>query len=72
MSYQQVYNWVRKYNSQVTAGLKDNCGKGKDREDMNEVELLAAENKLLKARLERFEIEAELKKKYTNCKRIWL
>lgn len=43
--------------------MKDNRGKGKDREDMNEVELLAAENKLLKARLERFEIEAELKKK---------
>lgn len=63
VSYQQVYSWIRKYNSQGTAGLKDNRGKGKDREDMNEVELLAAENKLLKARLERFEIEAELKKK---------
>ncbi|MFB0958903.1 MAG: helix-turn-helix domain-containing protein [Clostridiaceae bacterium] len=68
VSYQQVYSWVRKYNSQGAAGLKDNRGRGKDLTDMNEVERLTAENKLLKARLERFDIEAELKKKYTNFK----
>lgn len=72
VSYQQIYSWVRKYNSQGIAGLKDGRGRGKDFEDMNEVERLTAENKLLKARLERFEIEAELKKKCTNCKWIRL
>lgn len=63
VSYQQVYNWVKKYNDKGIVGLKDNRGKGKDIEDMNKVEQLEAENKLLKARLERMEIEIELKKK---------
>lgn len=63
VSYQQVYSWVQKYNARGVAALKDNRGRGKALEDMNELERLEAENKLLKAKLERLEIEVELKKK---------
>lgn len=63
VSYTQIYSWVKKYNERGVAGLKDSRGKGKDLEDMTEFERLQAENRLLKARLERLEIEAEIKKK---------
>lgn len=63
VSYQQVYSWVGKYNKDGVTALKDNRGKGKDIEDMDETERLAAENRLLRARIERLEIEIEFKKK---------
>ena len=63
VSYQQIYSWVSKYIDKGIIGLKDNRGRGKSLEDMDEVEKLKAENKLLKARIERFQIEEELKKK---------
>ena len=63
VSYQQVYSWISKYNDKGIIALKDNRGRGKSLEDMDEVEKLRAENKLLKAKIERFEIEEELKKK---------
>ena len=63
VSYQQVYSWISKYNDKGIIALKDNRGRGKSLEDMDEVEKLRAENKLLKAKSERFEIEEELKKK---------
>lgn len=66
VSYQQIYSWVGKYNARGASGLKDGRGKGKELVDMNEVERLTAENKLLKARVERLVMEAELKKKYSN------
>ena len=63
VSYQQIYSWVSKYNDKGIIALKDNRGHGKSLEDMDEVEKLKAENKLLKAKIERFQIEEELKKK---------
>ncbi|NLW52596.1 MAG: helix-turn-helix domain-containing protein [Tissierellia bacterium] len=63
VSYQQIYSWVSKYNDKGIIALKDNRGRGKSIEDMDEVEKLKAENKLLKAKIERFQIEEELKKK---------
>jgi transposase-like protein len=63
VSYHQVYSWVTKYNDKGVKALKDNRGRGKSIEDMDKVERLEAENKLLKAKLERLEIEVELKKK---------
>ena len=71
VSYNQVYSWVQKYENQGVAALKDNRGKGKDLEDMNQVERLMLENKLLKAKLEQLEIEAELKKKSKKPKCAW-
>ena len=63
VSYNQIYSWVNKYNKYGVAALKDNRGKGKALEDMNKVEALEAENKLLKAKLAHLEMEADLKKK---------
>ena len=63
VSYQQIYSWVQKYNEKGVVGLKDNRGKGKSLEDMNELERMEAENKLLRAKLKRLEMELELKKK---------
>jgi len=71
VSYQQVYSWVQKYNARGVAALKDNRGKGKDLKDMNELERLEIENKLLKAKIERLEIEVELKKKCKNTECVW-
>jgi len=68
VSYQQVYSWVGKYNAKGVTALKDNRGKGKALEDMDNVERLEAENKLLKAKLQRLEIEVELKKKLEEMK----
>lgn len=63
VSYHQVYDWVKKYNKGGVVSLKDNRGKGKDIENMDETERLAAENRLLRAKVERLEIEIEFKKK---------
>lgn len=63
VSYQQIYSWVQKYNFKGVVALKDSRGKGKALEDMDELERLEAENKLLKAKLKHLEIEVELKKK---------
>ena len=63
ISYQQTYNWMKKYKEQGIAGLKDNRGKGKDLENMDEVERLTAENRCLKAQLEHIQIAGMLKKK---------
>lgn len=63
LSYQQIYNWVRKYNEYGVTSLLDNRIKSTKVEDSKQIEKLEAENKILKARLERLEIELELKKK---------
>ncbi|HCX65281.1 MAG TPA: transposase [Eubacteriaceae bacterium] len=63
VSYQQVYSWVRKYQSQGVPSLQDGRGKPKDQNKMDEVERLKAENQLLKAQLERMRVEDMLKKK---------
>ena len=51
VSYQQIYSWVRKYEEKGVDGLKDGRGRTKPVEEMNEVEKLRAENRLLKAQL---------------------
>lgn len=63
VSYNQIYSWVSKYNNQGITALKDNRGKGKAIEEMDKTELLEVENKLLRAKLARLEMEADLKKK---------
>jgi len=63
VSYTQVYSWVKKYNGRGVSALKDNRGKGKPLEDMNELELLQAENKLLEARNKQLQMENDILKK---------
>lgn len=63
VSYQQIYGWVKKYESRGVAGLKDHRGRGKPLEDMNDTERLEAENKLLRAQIDQLKLELKVKKK---------
>jgi len=63
VSYQQVYLWVHKYQEKGVVGLEDRRGKAKHSSEMSDVEKLLAENKLLKAQLERKELENKFLKK---------
>ncbi len=69
VSYQQIYSWVRKYEEKGVDGLKDGRGRTKPVEEMNEVEKLQAENRLLKAQLRDKEIEMMLLKKLQELER---
>ena len=69
VSYQQVYQWVHKYKEKGIKGLEDRRGKAKPVSEMTEVEKLRAENKLLKAQLERKELEALFLKKIEEIER---
>ena len=69
VSYQQVYQWVRKYQEKGVNGLVDRRGKTKPAEEMSEVEKLRAENKLLKTQLERKELENLFLKKLEEIER---
>lgn len=63
VSYQQVYGWVRKYEAKGVEGLTDGRGRTKPIEEMNEVEKLRAENRILQARNYDLEIENAFIKK---------
>ena len=69
VSYQQVYQWVHKYQERGVKGLEDRRGKAKPVNEMTEVEKLRAENKLLRAQLERKELEALFLKKLEEIER---
>lgn len=69
VSYQQVYQWVRKYQENGIDGLVDRRGKAKPVSEMTEVERLRAENKRLKAQLERKELENMFLKKLEEIER---
>lgn len=69
VSYQQVYQWVHKYQEKGIKGLEDRRGKAKPVSEMTEVEILRAENKLLKAQLERKELENIFLKKLEEIER---
>jgi len=69
VSYTQVYTWVKKFNERGVSALKDNRGKGKPLEDMNELERLQAENKLLKAKARQLEMENDVLKKVEELER---
>jgi len=69
VSYGQVYTWVKKYNGAGISALKDNRGKGKPLEDMNEMERLQAENKLLEAKNRHLQMENDVLKKLEEIER---
>lgn len=69
ISYQQLYSWVRKYEEQGVEGLNDKRGKRKPLENMNELERLQAENKLLRAENKHKEMEIEILKKVQEVER---
>ena len=69
VSYQQIYQWVQKYNEQGVDGLVDRRGRTKPEEEMSEVEKLQAENRILKAKLKRKELENLFLKKLDEIER---
>lgn len=69
VSYQQVYQWVQKYKADGVDGLIDRRGRSKPLEEMTEIEKLQAENRLLKAQLERKELENIFLKKVDEIER---
>ena len=69
VSYQQVYSWVRKYESQGVEALTDKRGRTKPEAEMTELEKLRAENKLLKTQNKRQEMEMAFLKKLGEIER---
>ncbi|MNJ68985.1 hypothetical protein D3C77_652830 [compost metagenome] len=69
VSYQQVYAWVRKYQAGSEDALKDNRGRKKPAEELDEHERLKLRVKELEARNEYLEMENALAKKLAEIKR---
>ena len=57
ISYQQARNYTVKYEENGVEGLRDRRGKRKTPDEMNELEKLRAEVKILRAEKERAEME---------------
>lgn len=68
VSYQQIYQWARKYQSNGVEGLIDKRGKRKTESEMSELEKLRAENKLLQAEKRRAQLEVAFLKNSTKSK----
>jgi len=69
VSYQQVYSWTTKYESDGINALRDNRGKRKAMDEMSELEKLRAQNKLLEAKNKRQQMEIDFLKKLEEIER---
>lgn len=69
VSYQQVYQWVNKYQTNGVEGLVDKRGCKKQESEMSELEKLRAENRLLQAEKRKVELENVLLKKLEEIER---
>jgi transposase len=69
VSYQQVYNWVKKYNDKGYESLIDNRGRSKDSEILTETEKLQLQIKMLESKNKRLELECEFLKKLEELER---
>lgn len=63
VSYQQIYNWLKKYENSGAEGLKDGRGHHKKKQELTELERLKLENVRLKNRNQYLEMEADIAKK---------
>lgn len=69
VSYQQVYAWVRKYNAGGEEALRDNRGRTKSVEELDDHERLKLRIKELEARNEFLEMENAFEKKLAEIRR---
>ena len=69
VSYQQVYSWITKYETDGVEALQDKRGKRKTSDEMSEIEKLKAENKLLEAKNKRQQMEIDFLKKLEEIER---
>ena len=63
ITYQQIYNWVKKYQEQGEAGLLDRRGKRRSPAEYNEEEKAAAKLRKLEAENRRLQMENDFLKK---------
>lgn len=68
-SYNQVYDWVKKYKEKGIDGLADRRGRSKPIEELSEVEKLKAENRILKEQMKKQQMEIDLLKKLEEIER---
>ena len=68
-SYGQVYSWARKYIQNGISGLYDKRGRNKPNEELNEIENLRVENRMLKAQSKQQQMEIDLLKKLEDIER---
>lgn len=69
VSYQQVYAWVRKYQSGSEEALRDRRGRNRPLEELDETERLKLRIKELEARNEYLEMESAFEKKLAEIRR---
>lgn len=69
ISYQQIYQWIRKYQEHGIDGLSDRRGKRKEPEMMTETDRLRAELKMEKAKNKQLELENRVLKKLKEIER---
>ena len=72
VSYQQVYNWVKKYLSKGESGLKDNRGKkieNRDKSKLTDAEKTELKLKETEDRIRRLEAENFMLKKLHESQR---
>ena len=69
VSYAQVYNWVKKYETLGIEGLEDRRGKNKDLDNLSDIEKLERKVKQLERQLELKERETTLLKKVKEIER---
>jgi transposase len=69
VSYQQVYSWTTKFETQGVEALQDKRGKRTPLEKMSELEKLKAENELLEAKNKRQQMEIDFLKKLEEIER---
>ena len=70
VSYNQVYSWVRKYNTDGENALIDRRGHHKTDDELDELERLRRENQRLKRQLEEKDMVVELLKKVKEFERM--
>ena len=70
VSYNQVYSWVKKYDSNGEDGLVDKRGRHKTDDEVDELERLRRENARLKRQLQEKDMLAELLKKVQEFERM--
>lgn len=69
VSYQQVYNWVKKYQSSGVNGLQDRRGHNQFTKELSELDQLRIENKKLRDRNQLLEMEQDFTKKLQELRR---
>ncbi|MEF7592756.1 helix-turn-helix domain-containing protein, partial [Bacillus thuringiensis] len=69
VSYQQVYQWVKKYNNGGDEALKDRRGKKKEEQELSPEEKVKLEMKKLERENERLRAENAFLKKLEELER---